>query len=116
MKAIVVFNNGGPVRHPLGWLLKRGFRHCFVCIVTGNWWLEINGALGVPIIKPLTDAGYDLAAFYRDQGFTVLETEQRERPSLSPFVWNNCVGMVKTVLCLKTWALTPHQLYRFLKG
>lgn len=116
MRALVVFTDGGAARHPLGFLLKPGFRHCFVCVVSGDCWLQIDGSNGIPIIKPLTDATFDLAAFWRDQGATVIETEQRSRPSWLPFVWNNCTGLVKAVLCLRTWAVTPYQLHRFLKG
>lgn len=113
MKALVVFTDSS-ARHPLSFLLKPGFRHCFVCVVSGNWWLQIDGAEGVPVVKPLTDASFDLAAFWRDQGAMVVETEQGRNPSLWPFVWNNCVGLCKGVLCIRSRAVTPFGLYKHL--
>ena len=116
MKAIVVFHGfEGGARHPLGWMLKRGFRHCFVCVLADEMWLRIDGAIGVPVFEFLTAGDFDLAAYYRDAGLVVVETEQRDRPVLAPFMMPNCVGMVKAALCIRApWAFTPWRLYRAL--
>jgi hypothetical protein len=112
MRAIVVFS--GDNTHPLAFLLRRGFKHCFVCLVIDNWWLLVDGSTGVPVIKPLTGSDFDLAAFYRDQGMTVIEATQGARPSFGPLAWNTCVGLTKAVLAINSWAVSPHQLYRHL--
>lgn len=113
MKALVVFTDGDRADpHPLSRFLKPGFRHVFCCVVDGDYWLMVEPGAGVPTLKVMAHSKFDLAQFWRDEGHTVIETEQRKIPSRHLFTWNNCVGMVKAVLCLPTWALTPYQLYR----
>lgn len=113
MKALVVFREGG-ADHPLARFLKPGFGHCFVCVLRDGYWMRIDGRRGVPEFEVLTLGDFDLAAFYRENGNTVVETEQRTEPLWSPLALRNCVGLVKSVLCLRSWAVTPFQLYRFL--
>ncbi len=112
MEALVVFHDLGA--HPLSPLLRRGFRHVFVCIRAHNGqWLVIDGADGTPHFDIVADATTDLAAFYRDEGFTVLETTRRPWRARLPFVLSNCVGLSKAVLGLHApLTLTPHGLYR----
>lgn len=111
MKALVIFSGGGEPSHPLAFLLKKNFRHCGVAVQTGDYWVMLDGERGVPAVTVVSSASFDLATFYRAEGFTVVETEQRDRPSWAPFLVANCVGLVVGVLCLRTWAITPHQLY-----
>ena len=110
MKTLVCFHNHGA--HFLDPLLKEGFRHCFVAVLSGDYWVRIDGMGGVPEIEVVAGADYDLAAFYRRQGYAVVETEQRVRQPIAPFVAANCVGVVKAVLGLRApFALTPYRLY-----
>lgn len=113
MRALVVFHDGGGRRHPLGFLMKKGFSHCFVCMESNGLWMKVDGQQGVPVVGYLTQSeGFDLAGFYRDRGYTVVETEQRRDAVLSPFALRNCVGLVKAMLCIRSFAVTPRQLYR----
>jgi len=112
MKALVVFHDHGE-----GWLcrlLKPGFRHVYCAINDGCYWIVTDGQAGLPEVKVAAAADYDLAAFYREQGFTVVETRQGARPPLGPFSIANCVGMVKAVLAIRSTAVTPYGLYRHL--
>jgi hypothetical protein len=96
--------------------LRARFKHCFVCVRHGEFWMKIDGLAGVPSFEFLTAGDFDLAGFYRGQGFTIVETEQRQKPLAAPFIFNNCVGLVKAVLCLSAplvWS--PWRLYRYLK-
>lgn len=113
MRALVVFNDGQE-GHPLGWLLKRGFRHCFVVLDSAGLWLKVDGERGVPTVSYVTTSDFDLAQFYRDHGSTVVETEQRQHPVVWPLVLRNCVGLVAAVLCLSRPVATPFGLYRHL--
>ena len=113
MKALAVFHDHG--EGPLSKLLKPGFRHVFCAINDGSFWLLIDGQAGVPDIKAIANQDYDLAAFYREQGFTVVELEQGNSPPIGPFAVANCVGMVRAVLAVRSFAITPHGLYRFLR-
>ena len=116
MKALVVFHDGlGERRHWLAWALKPGFRHVFCVILDRNYWIRLDGCMGRPEIEVVCGSDYPLARFYRDEGYTVIETEQGQKPVYAPLVHNNCVGLVKTGLCLKTFAVTPWQLYRHLE-
>jgi hypothetical protein len=111
-RALVVFSDGG--NHPLSRFLKPGFGHCFVCLRTGDYWIKVDGREGVPEFEVLTLGTFDLAAFYRDNGYTVVETEPGSSPIRGPFIPANCVGLVRAALSLRTWALTPFQLFKFL--
>lgn len=99
--------------HPLVKLLKPGYRHCFAAILVEENWILVDWKSGVPDIRYLT-RDFDLAAFYRGQGYTVVETESGDTPSLSPIILNNCVGWVKSALCIRSWAVTPWGLYKHL--
>jgi hypothetical protein len=113
MKALVVFMDSDG--HPLARFLKPGFRHCFACILDENDnWIMVNGRQGVPDFHYLTGGDFDLPAFYREQGYTVIETEQRPTPIFTPLALRNCVGMIKGALCIRSWAVTPYGLYRHL--
>ena len=104
------------------WLraLRRGYRHCFVVLRAGPLWLACEplkdrielDALELP-------SGFDLAAFYRDQGHRVLLGERplprtRRRFALAPLT---CVTVVKRLLGIDApWVWTPWQLYSHLSG
>lgn len=112
MRALVVFS--GDSDHPLAWLLRPGFRHVFCAVQSAGLWIEIDGRRGVPTVKYMSTDDFDLAGHYRGQGFTVVETGQADRPGRAPLSVRSCVGLVKTVLCIRSAALTPWGLYRFL--
>ena len=113
MRALVVFCHDNT--HPLAWLLKPGFRHCFVCLESNGLWLLVDGGPGIPDIKYLTESDFDLAAFYREKGFIVVETHQRQKAVTAPLVLRNCVGLCKAVLCIAGWSFTPFGLYKQLE-
>ena len=113
MRALVVFHDKG-----IGFLsrfLKPGFRHCFVAIRNGNYWIMVDGLNGVPSIEVVAPADFDLATYCRDKGFTVVETKQRGTVPRSPFSVANCVGLVKAVLCIRSMVITPYGLYKHLR-
>jgi hypothetical protein len=118
VKALVCFHNGVSEDGRQHWaapLLRDGFRHVFCAVQSGNAWITVDALQGVPAVEVVAPADYDLAAFYRSQdGFTVIETERREKPLLSPLVATNCVGMVVGILALRTAAVTPYGLFRHL--
>lgn len=110
MKAVVVFCAG------IGWrarLLRRGFGHCFVVLCDGHFWIIVDGQEGVPFVRVVAPAECDIAAFYRAEGCTVVETEQGAVPPVGPLAVANCTGLCKALLCIRApWVLTPRQLYR----
>jgi hypothetical protein len=112
LRALVGF--GESAGHPLARFLKPGFKHCFCALLTDrDLWILVDGLAGVPTVRYLTAVdGFDLAAFWREKGYTVVETEQRTRPLRAPMVHANCVGLVKAMLCIRApLALTPYRLY-----
>jgi hypothetical protein len=117
LRALAVFHDGaGGRKHWAAWLLRPGFKHVFVALAQGDYWITVDARQGVPSVDVVAASTYDLAKFYRQQGYTVLETEQRQKPLLSPFAVTNCVGLCKAMLCLRSLAITPYGLYRhFLK-
>lgn len=114
MKAVVVFRD--ECDRWVARFLKRGFRHVFCLVDDGQFWVLVDGLMGVPAVKAVTASSFDVAAWYRGEGFTVVETERGTNPPRGPFISANCVGMVKTALGIRApFALTPYQLYRTLK-
>lgn len=114
MKALVVFHDHGA--HPLDRFLTKGFKHCFVVVPIEGHWIRVDGMAGRPVIDIEAESSYDLAAFYREQeGFSVVETEQRSQAPLFPFITANCVGLVKGLLCINApLVITPFGLYKHL--
>ena len=95
--------------------LKPGFHHCWVCLLDEDRWILADGVLGVPRLREMCGDAFDLAGHYRNLGMAVIVTEQRETAVPFSLVANNCVGMVKSLLCIGAplvW--TPWQLYRYL--
>lgn len=114
MKCLVVF--GSENAHPLAWLLNRSRRHvwCALRDTEQNMWLSYNWHKGLPIIRAEAAADFDLEAHYLSNGFEVLSIERGDIPCMSFSILNNCVGHVKVVCAIKSWALTPYQLYNSL--
>ncbi len=116
MRAVVVFSQPDDDLRWFSRFLKRGFGHVCVVVLAGDYWISIDGGLGIPVIKVETDGDFDLAAHYRTSGCTVLEVEQRGVPIRAPYFAANCVGLVKAVLCVRSfWTLTPWALYQYLR-
>lgn len=113
-KALVAFYDGD-TRHPLGRLLKKGFGHCFCAFQADGFWILADGQDGLPSIKVIAAADYDLAAFYRNEGLTVIELEHGTKPLRRLLMPWNCVGLVKAALSIRSRAVTPYGLYRYLK-
>ena len=112
MKCLLIF--GTENAHPLAWMLSRKHRHvwCALQDVERGVWVSYNWHKGLPIIQVESAADYDLAAHYRDQGYSVVEIERGIKPRLFPFILNNCVSHVKVVCALRTFTVTPQWLYR----
>lgn len=111
MEALACFHNHG--NHILARFLKPGFRHVFVALQSGKYWIRIDALVGRPVIEVVCSADYDLATFYRQEGFTVVETRQGAKLAAWPLAVVSCVGIVKAVLCLNApLVVTPYQLYR----
>jgi len=104
--------------HPLSWMLKDGFRHCLVAVDNGEHWIEVDGGAGIPTVRGMAPSDYDLAEYYRNFGWTVVETEQKKRQTMlhylfrRPCVFANCVGMVQLILGISGLAMTPYSLYK----
>jgi len=47
MRAVVVFTDESS-EHPFAWVLKKGFKHCFVAVDNGEHWIEIDASTGIP--------------------------------------------------------------------
>ena len=120
MKAIVSFRNYG--NHPLKDLLKTGFKHAVVAVLTPDgYWVEIDSGTGIPSVTVMCGADFDLNQWYEKQGYITVETTQVKKKKFifNPFRGNifiaNCVGTVKSVLGLECICVTPYQLYKRLK-
>ena len=116
MRALLVF--GDPKegrRHWLAPLLKHGFGHVSAVVLTGDYWVLLDAQRGVPVVQVVCGADFDIAGHYRSEGYTVVETVQRAVPARAPVMQANCVGLVKALLCIRSAAQTPWQLYRHIQ-
>lgn len=111
MDALIVFQDDNA--HPLGGLLRRGFRHVWCATLDPDrGWTSYDWRQGVPELRIEAGPEFDLAGHYRSEGYTVLQIEAGNIPAYRPFILNNCVGHVKLVTGSRSWALTPYQLYK----
>jgi hypothetical protein len=116
--ALIVFtrDNG----HWLARLLHPARRHCFA-VVPSQWApshtsIEIDLKLGGILIGAARGCPEQLADWYASQGLEVVRVPYRpEKRQLLPMILNNCVGLTKQVTGFRSWALTPHQLWRVLR-
>lgn len=115
-KAWVVFT--GQTDLPWLWVLRRGFRHCFVVLKTQDRWISIDPlAHKTEIGMHALPSDFDLPSWLEKRGLTVIETEIRSAPKcVAPPMMFTCVELVKRVLGLHDWKIiTPWQLYRQLE-
>ena len=116
MKTVVSFRGYG--NHPLRGVLKEGFKHVVIAIQTGDYWVEIDYSVGVPLVHVMAHKDYDIATYYQNQGYTTIEREQEinKQFKFNLFRGNifvaNCVGLTKALLGLNSLAITPYQLYK----
>ena len=114
VRALAVFSGKADLRW-LG-LLRPGFRHCFVALEEAGRWITVDPLAGYTdiAVQPVP-AAFDLAGFYRERGFTVVETRRRRRFRPAPLLPATCVETAKRVLGIASWrVLTPGQLHDFL--
>lgn len=112
MDALVIFTSEN--NHPLAWLLNSKRRHVFCAIRDDErgHWLSYNWCSGIPMIRCEASSDFDLKSFYEAHGYEVIETVVGDTPPFGPLQWNNCVGHVKTLLAMNTFALVPNGLYK----
>tara|TARA_R110000822_G_scaffold196789_7_gene334736 strand:- start:2218 stop:2817 length:600 start_codon:yes stop_codon:yes gene_type:complete len=112
MDGILVFQKANS--HPLAWLLHREHRHVWCAIRDDDrgMWISYDWRQGIPMIRAEAANDFDLAHHYRSQGHTVVKVQVGDQACLSPIVMNNCVGHVKLIMGIKSWAVTPYQLYQ----
>jgi hypothetical protein len=117
-QAFIVF--GGQADQPWLRLLRPGFRHCFAALSDATGWTVLDPLTGRLVVARLDlPPGFDLPAFYRRAGLTVLgpfvpaEPCARLLPSVAPF---SCVSLCRAVLGAGApFALTPFGLFRSIK-
>lgn len=113
---LVVFVGQTECRY-LRWL-KKGFRHCFAALRTGDRWIVCD-SLKNQLEFSLIDLPYDfdLGKFYRGRGHTVVTGAGSERVMTASTIPElmTCVTIVKRVIGIRSfWTLTPWQLFRLL--
>lgn len=124
-RAVVVFDGAAfslPYR-----LLRPGFRHCWVVLDEARGWTVLEARAGGLDIRALAGSDFDIAAFYRRQGYIVAEAcvvrrGEGDRASTLRnfghfgFPLMTCVEVVKRVLGVHPpLIVTPWQLYRYLE-
>lgn len=121
MKCLVVFLGGelwdGTIAPWWSYFLNPRFRHCFLVMPLLDHWIRIELRNGVVSVKALRQLALpELVAYYQSIGATVIETSQDRQTMKNSFVLWSCVGLIKMHLGLRSFAVTPYQLYRSLGG
>jgi len=75
----------------------------------------VDGAKGIPVVQSYAPLDFDIVNHFKNNGMKVVEIEVGTSPSPSPFILRNCVGMVKAMCCIRSFAVTPYQLYKHLE-
>jgi len=98
-------------------LLKRGYGHVYVVTNDGNQWMQLD-----PVSTNLSPYIYDipvdsnLPKYLANRGFKVIKVVLNEldskRSILRPFLLLTCVEVVKYIIGLRAWCLTPYGLYK----
>ena len=116
MRSLIVFHDLGTGRFAR--FLAPGFRHCFVSVLDerAGIWVRFDGRDGQPNLGAEAAKDFDLAGFYRNCGYAIVETTvQRPRAFGTPFMLGTCVGAAKRILGIHApFVLTPAQLYLYL--
>ncbi|MGE4013899.1 MAG: hypothetical protein AB7G15_17370, partial [Alphaproteobacteria bacterium] len=92
--------------------------HCFVAIRDNGYWLTVDGRKGIPAANIVAAEPFELAEFYRGNGYAVIEAPlpRLGGRNLTPFMPATCVAMCKRFLGVRAWWVqTPSQLYRHLR-
>ena len=116
MQALVIFKDEN--YHWAGDWLRPGYRHvlCVVPAYDGEdgcvaFDVTIKGLQTVPLPGRPTDYIQD----YENRGAEVLVVDYTpEKRPLFPMLLNNCVGLTKHMIGIRSWAVTPWQLHRHL--
>lgn len=99
--------------HPVARFLKKGFRHVFCAVFIDGYWVVIDPADNRTYVFISTT---EIEQFYRSEGCTVVRVPEgkggRKRTFLS---FGSCVGLTKSILGIRCFALTPYQLYKYLR-
>lgn len=114
--AFVVFSGETGIRW-LRWLLRPGFRHCFVVWRDGARWVSFDPlAHRTEILVHDLPDGFDLPGWLAGQGHTLARARfAAPPPRPAPLMPMSCVEAVKRVLGLHSRRIvTPWQLYRHL--
>ena len=112
--ALVIFEDRNT--HPLGHLLKPGFRHvwCAVLDERAHSWVGHNLRIDGYVTTALAAADYPLINYLEEDGCTVVPITRQPTLRGGPILLNNCVGVTKLICNIQSAAITPWQLYRHL--
>ncbi len=116
--AIVVFR--GELEFPWFYLLKRGFRHCFILYRIASGWIMVDplcGRLMIKLLPPYSVA--EMIRFYTAKGavpipvmMPMTRTPRRHRSCLNLLRPMTCVAVVKNILHLRRrFIWTPWRLF-----
>lgn len=97
-------------------LLQPGYRHVWCVFPDQDRYIGVNVGIDGLEIFNVVERPFDIEAHYRDEGADVVPVAFQPYgfKLRLPILMNSCVGVTKQVLGIKSWALTPHALHRYL--
>jgi len=112
--ALVVFEHNN--LHPLSSALKSGYRHVWCAVIDDRnvGWVSHDLRLTGYVSSVLCAPEYPLAEHLAADGNHVIGLSRTDYRAAGPFILNNCVGLTKAVCGIRSWALTPWQLCKYL--
>lgn len=114
MDAYLIF--GAENNHPFAWILNKRCRHvwCVLADHDAGMWVSYNWHQGLPVVRVEAALDFDIGSYYIQAGWNVVDLSWLDRsPVQGPFILNNCVGHVKSVLGIGGFSLVPNQLLKY---
>ncbi len=100
---------------PLAWLLRRGFRHCFVILATDGFAVTLDPLLHRAELRVIDGPLEPVLERLEANGATI--TPIAVQPSRRSWRGADCMRMAKRLLGLSPWAAaTPYGLYKILQS
>lgn len=112
MDGFIVFVSKG--EHWLGKFLHPKRKHVFCVIPSMEHWIAYDWKGGDPQMVVYGTDGEEIETWLKQHASDVLRVRIDQRPPRQPFMLNNCVGHAKLLFGIRSWAVTPHQLYKHL--
>lgn len=96
---------------------KRNFRHCFVLINDGEYWISVDPLSNyMDVVVHKVPIDFNMVQYLRNRGYIMQDVQPRRPNKMSPIMPMTCTEAVKRIVGVhKWWIFTPNQLYKYME-